>query len=300
MEEKLSIVISTYNRKKYLKYALQSLVEQSADKNQFEVLVIDNNSTDKTEEVVKEFVNRLPLKYFLEKKQGVSNARNKGIKESKYNFIAFLDDDAKASEKWVKNALNLINEKKLLIFGGPIYPYYEDFKPSWFKDEYEIRKNGETPKKLSKKNYISGSNIFFNKKTFDIIGLFNPKLGPVSKKMAFGEETKLQIIADNKNIDRFYYPEIFIYHLAPKWKMKISYIFKRSWISQRSSVKIFPTKGKFYIFVGSIYKFIIGLIYLTLLPFRNKEQYPFWQNYIVEKVIPNITYLGKIKGLLSK
>ncbi|NCD01145.1 glycosyltransferase family 2 protein [bacterium] len=300
MSNKLSVIISTYNREKYLSYALQSLVKQTAKKDEFEVLIIDNNSTDNTKKTIKNYKKKLPLKYFLEKKQGVSHARNRGIKEAKYNFIAFLDDDGKASENWIKNALNIIKTERPQIFGGPIYPYYENSKPKWFKDIYEIRTNGKNIKKLNKKEYLSGSNIFFNKKIFKKIGLFDTNLGLINKKMSFGEETKLQLIANDKKIDRFYYPKLLIYHLTPTIKMKIMYIFKRYWAIQKSSIKIFKQKNYAYLLFGSIFKFLIGCIYLFILPIRNRKKYPLWQNYLIEKVIFNITYLGKIEGILSK
>lgn len=301
MPKKLSIIICTYNREKYLEYALESLVSQTEEQDNFEVLIIDNNSKDNTKEVYKRFKEKLPLKYFLEKKQGLSHARNRGIKESKYDYVAFLDDDAKASKDWVKIGLKIIKERKADIFGGPIYPYYESEKPEWFKDEYEIRQHGHEAKYL-KKGYLSGSNIFLRKSVFNTVGMFDPAYGMKGDKIFFGEETKLQMIADQKNIKRFYDPKLFVYHLVPEYKMKVLYFIKRGLADQVTAGKFFKEKGVKVILLPPVVclRTIKGCLMLPFILFRNRKRYPYWQNYFIEKVLRDILSVAKIKGLFIK
>ncbi len=301
MNEKLSVIICTYNRKKYLKYALESLVLQTQTQEYFEVLIIDNNSRDNTKEIFEQFKNKLPLKYFLEKKQGLSYARNRGIKEAKCDFIAFLDDDAKANKDWVKQALKVIKKSSPDIFGGPIYPYYESKKPKWFKDSYEIRENGKESRYLKKGEYISGSNIFFKKNVFQKIGFFNPEYGMKCDKVGLGEETELQMIANKKGIKRFYEPSLFVYHLTPKYKMRVIYFVERSFATQVFEGKLLKKEKilkKVLSTFMSILRTFIVFFFLFLIFFRSRKKYPYWQNYFVEKIAPKILSFVKIKGLL--
>jgi glycosyltransferase involved in cell wall biosynthesis len=298
---KLSIIICTYNREKYLAYALESLVTQTEEQENFEVLIIDNNSKDNTRKVFEKFENKLPLKYFLEKKQGLSHARNRGIKESKYDYVAFLDDDAKASKDWVKKSLEIINGKKADIFGGPIHPYYESEKPKWFKDEYEIRQHGRKSKYLYK-GHLSGSNIFFKKEIFKKIGNFDPNYGMKGNKIFLGEETKLQKTAKQKGIKCFYDPKLFVYHLVPEYKMKVLYFIKRGLADQVTAGKFFKEKGAKGILLPPVVclRTIKGFLMLPFIFFRNRKKYPYWQNYFIEKVLRDILSVAKIKGLFIK
>lgn len=299
MNKKLSIIICTYNRSKYLHYALESLVNQTEEKNNFEVLVIDNNSSDNTKDIFDQFKDKLPVKYFLEKKQGLSHARNRGIKESKYNLVAFLDDDAKAHKDWVKKGLQVADREKAEIFGGPIFPYYETDKVKWFKDEYEIRNNGDNPRYLDK-GYLSGSNIFFNKDIFNKIGLFDPEYGMKGDKISVGEETKLQNLANELNIKRFYHPELLVYHLVPEYKMKVLYFVKRMIAVKIIQGKLWKEKGakRFLLPFVALLESFKGVFSLILIVFRNREKYPYWQNYFIYRVNKHIFSFVSIKSFL--
>ena len=92
----ISIIICTYNRSESLKRTLQSLKEMSvSDDIEWELLIVDNNSTDNTREAVNDFTKTsgLNCRYVFESKQGLSNARNRGVKEACGEIIAFTDDD---------------------------------------------------------------------------------------------------------------------------------------------------------------------------------------------------------------
>jgi len=301
----LTVVICTYNRSKHLYYALQSIVDQTCSQEYFNVIVIDNNSKDSTKQIVNNFSDKLPIGYFLEKKQGLSHARNRGIREARTDYIAFLDDDAKADKKWLSTALEIIDSKKPAIFGGPIYPFYLTTKPKWFLDEYEIRKLSNHSRYFNQENkYLSGSNIFFKKNVFNQIGLFNVNLGMKGRKISMGEEVKLQIIANKKKISRYYDPDLKVYHLVPGYKMKISYITKRVFSFGYCSRSIFQNRKNS--FAMGIFELILRLVkfFLDIIryPFRNKKKFPYWQNYflvITRKIVVNsgklFSYIKPIK-----
>ena len=94
---KLSVIICTYNRAKYLYNLLKSIAQNTLGKNNFEVLLIDNNSNDNTISVLEQFKTDFPemeIRYFFENRQGLSFARNRGIKEATGEVLVYVDDDA--------------------------------------------------------------------------------------------------------------------------------------------------------------------------------------------------------------
>ncbi len=120
----VSVVLCTYERKGMLSGALSSLLCQEREgKFEYEILVIDNGSKDNTKSVVDKFINTslVPIRYIVEECRGTSHARNRGIKESTGEWIAFFDDDQLADPKWLKELLEVAGENKVLCVGGCVH-----------------------------------------------------------------------------------------------------------------------------------------------------------------------------------
>ena len=100
----VSAVISTYNRCEMLGVALDRLLDQQSCEVSYEVIVVDNNSTDRTRQMVESFIERghSNLHYIFEPRQGVSHARNAGIKRALAPIIAFADDDVVVAQDWIE------------------------------------------------------------------------------------------------------------------------------------------------------------------------------------------------------
>ncbi|MFH1509080.1 MAG: glycosyltransferase family 2 protein [bacterium] len=303
MNKSITVVICTYNRAQLLKMALLSLVDQTLDKSDFDVIVVDNNSTDDTKEISKSFENKLNLRYVVEKNQGLSYARNKGIEECQTNYISFLDDDAKANNDWLEIAYRTIKKKRPEIFGGPIYPFYITKKPKWFRDEYEIRKPLKKSSYIdTKKKFLSGSNIFINQNVFEKIGRFDLNLGMKgNNEISVGEETKLQLIAYKNGIKRYFSKKLIVYHLVTEEKMKVKYIIKRFIATSFNSRFIYPERNNklFSSFIHIIIGFVLFIVGLIMFPFRNRRKYPYRQNYFLKIVRRLIIAYGKIKSYLK-
>ncbi|MDR1585310.1 MAG: glycosyltransferase family 2 protein, partial [Prevotellaceae bacterium] len=138
----LSIIICTYNRDNYLYNALKSIAENDFPFSDYEIVLINNNSTDATETECSRFQNDFPqvdFRYFVETNQGLSYARNRGIRESKGEILVFLDDDAFVGKNYLRNLQkNIETNPDWAAFGGKITPLFE---------------NGKTPEWLSKWTY---------------------------------------------------------------------------------------------------------------------------------------------------
>lgn len=136
---KISVIICTYNREKFLPGALNSLAHQTLNPDDYEIIIINNNSTDSTELISKNFVDENPLlniKYFIETQKGLSAARNRGIKESSAELIVFIDDDAEVTENYLQTAIDFFDRfSDIDSMGGKIIPIYEnDKEPEWLSE----------------------------------------------------------------------------------------------------------------------------------------------------------------------
>ena len=178
---KLSVIICTYNRDDHIVKTLDSLYNQSALKTNYEVIIVDNNSKDKTSVICKEYIDNhaeLKIRYFLETNQGLSFARNRGIKETNYEIISFIDDDAISTNDYVENLLKSFKtNKKAISVGGKVIPIYPKGKePTWMsKYLWSIAAKVDQGNLTHefKNKYPVGCNMAFNKEIFDKYGLFN-------------------------------------------------------------------------------------------------------------------------------
>lgn len=228
----ITVIICTYNREDRLRACIDSLLEQTCPQDRFDILVVDNNSTDGTHAYVRELASAHPnIRYVKETNQGLSHARNRGAREAETEWLAYLDDDAKAAAGYVENALAIIRDKQPDILGGPILPYYTSPKPGWFKDEYEIRRY-TTESKFSDACRISGSNFVLPKRLLEQLGGFDTGLGMKGETQAFGEDADLlerYRAATEKDRQRVYYAlECNVYHHVPAYKMRIPYMLGRN------------------------------------------------------------------------
>ncbi|MFA7245500.1 MAG: glycosyltransferase [Candidatus Magasanikbacteria bacterium] len=290
--EKITVAICTYNRSYLLKKVLESLVNQTVKKDFFEVLVVDNNSSDNTREVVKIFESLLSLKYVFENKQGLSYARNRAIKNCQTEYISFIDDDSIAENNWLEIAYDLIKNGQYDIFGGSIYPYYID-KKIWFLDKYEIREPAVVSSFLHNNQFLSGSNIFFRRSIFIKIGNFDQKLGMKGNKIGVGEETLLQICADKKEIKRYFSSKLIVYTLVPIKKMELKYLIKRTFITGYVSKQVFISKRGLFVDGVRFFMSILLIIFSSItMIFRNRKKYRYWQNYFVEKICNYFYVIG--------
>lgn len=303
----ISIVVCTFNRCDLLYRTLLSLGNQTLDKDCYEVIVVDNASTDDMKSVISSFLNEKNFRYIYEEKQGLSHSRNTGFLNSKAEYVGYLDDDAKASKNWLSEALEVIINKKPDIFGGPIYPYYLNKKPEWFKDEYEIRMTSKSSRFLRRGEYISGSNIFFKKELLLKLGGFNTKMGMKGKNLSYHEETDLMIKAweNNPSLKVYYSLPLKVEHLVSEKKMHISFYFKSCYFSGKEYTKINKKYNKkvSWVKVKSLMLMFISLIRIVRCfikgIFRDKKRYKYYQNYLRENIGKYIFGFGMLIGNLN-
>ena len=168
---KISVIIPTYNRKKTLARAIQSVINQSL--SPFEVLIIDDGSNDGTEEWVKE--NFQNIKYIYQNNRGVSSARNIGIENANGDWVAFLDSD----DEWLSNKLH---EQVIAIESNPKIKFFHT-NEIWIRNGVRVNQmkkhkkyGGYIFEKCLDICRVSPSSVLIQKEVFDNIGVFDESL----------------------------------------------------------------------------------------------------------------------------
>lgn len=302
MDVIFSVIVCTYNRADLLKGCLDSLCQQRLDSHKYEIIVVDNNSSDDTQNIVEGYYGKTNIYCFVEMQLGLSHARNRGIIESQGQYLAYLDDDARATSDWLEVAYNAIqsNQPHIDCISGPILPFYTSSQPIWFKDEYEIRGGWDMPKYLGRDGYISGSNMIWAKDTIKNIGGFNIKAGMVGNQLGLGEETdafeKLWMLMEKPRI--LFLPNLVVYHWVPNKKFNVLYRLKRKFVEGHYRAYKQDREGflkQFAIFYRLLYYLVKSIIRFLL----KYGTYNYWQNWVIEDGTRIAFYSGKLFGLLG-
>ncbi len=260
----LSVVICTYNRDQHIERALQSLVNQDYDKSAYEIIVVDNNSTDQTAEIIHRFKAQHPEHQIVlakETQQGLSFARNKGIALAKGDYISYIDDDGIAREDYVQQIKAYTEQfPNDYAFGGKVLPRYETQKePAWMSKYIEriisIVDLGEAVQTLTK-TYPVGCNMFFKKTLFDHIGGFNTAL----KLRSDDKYIFLKVREAGYRVQ--YLPKVVVWHFIDAFRTTLPYVKKVSRLNgEAENLRIKTLKKgrtKTYIFRLVDYLFKLG------------------------------------------
>lgn len=305
MTSLISVVVCTYNRASLLGDVLESLVNQSLPPTEYEVVIVDNNSTDNTAAFVKDICHRHSnFHYYIELQQGLSHARNRGWREAKGQYVAYTDDDCKLPETWLTTAKTIIHEVSPPAFGGPFYPFYDAPKPDWFKDEYGSYSEGEQTHFLGEEHYLSGGNLFVKRDILELFQGFDAELGMTGKKIGLGEETELvKRIRQELGANSIYYdPNLYVYHLVSPIKYKLLYHLRRSFLTGRNVYEIFDSERSGFYWMQESAKVLASLSVKASIGIllRDKEKYPYSENYIYEVIGRTTAGLGRTYEYLHK
>jgi glycosyltransferase involved in cell wall biosynthesis len=231
----LSIIICSYNRASYISDALTSLYVQSSGLDNFEVIIVDNNSTDNTKEVYAQWRQTNTngqFTFISEMQQGASFARNTGAAIAKGEWVCFMDDDAVATTDYVKNIIKHIQDQPFIVgFGGRIIPKYIPGEPKWMSYYVSslVGNFDYAPTACAFENgkYPLESNMIVKKSVYDQIGGFNVNLPGVVGTLRIGGEGKelfYKIIALGHTI--YYDPSICVHHVVEVKKLTSEYMYR--------------------------------------------------------------------------
>lgn len=303
-----TVVICTFNRAFLLKDAVCSACEQNLDSDRYEVLVVDNNSTDGTADLISKLASRYPqLRYCRETVQGLSAARNRGLRESDAEYLAFLDDDGKAPRQWLETAAHIVAERAPGVFGGPYYPYYKSIKPAWFLDAFGTRAIAQRARPLEPHEDLSGGNLFIRRTLLQSMGGFAVDLGMKGSSLAYGEETLLQRQVHKRfPTETVYYdPALYIYHLVRPDKMTFRWRARQRFCQGRYNFRLRHTWMKEPIASRQLVNLSKNLVRITLrrcsldLLDRDQTQYPAVRSYLFAKGLDPLYTFGYLTEWLK-
>jgi len=200
MAADVSVVISTYNRCSLLARALESLRHQESVDVCYEVLVVDNNSTDETRAITQRVIAEDPEKfrYIFEPKQGVSYGRNAGIASAHAEIIAFTDDDVRVSSSWVSRIkAGFAAEPSADFLGGKVLPHWSGIPPAWLTPAHwaplALLDYGDQPFYVDagRQLCLVGANCAFRRRAFEQVGLFRADFQRVKNGVGSLEDHEL-------------------------------------------------------------------------------------------------------------
>lgn len=180
----ISAVITTYNRSEMLATALEPLLSQNAGGARYEVIVVDNNSTDNTRATVEAFIAKghPNLRYVFEPKQGITHGRNAGVAAARGDIIAFTDDDVVVTDNWIAVIKRAFAENPEVEFiGGKILPDWTEPPPQWLTVDHwwplALLDRGDNRFYVNASNplCLPTANASFRREVFSRIGLFSPE-----------------------------------------------------------------------------------------------------------------------------
>lgn len=235
MTPQISAVICTHNRADLLALALESLCRQSLSDDDFQVLVVDNGSTDDTEVVARSFCNsRANFTYVAEPELGLSKARNRGLREAQSKYIAYLDDDAVAEPEWLQEILAAFTEvePKPACVGGKTLPNWQGPRPLWLHDalleSLSVIDWSCEAFFVEPPYFLVGANIAFDRALILEVGGFNESLGRVGKVLLSSEETELVNRIREAGRPIYYAPKAIVSHLVSRSRLTKAWHFERA------------------------------------------------------------------------
>jgi glycosyltransferase involved in cell wall biosynthesis len=235
MTPQVSIIIATFNRAEQLRYVVQQLESQQAiSELSAELVLVDNNSTDHTPEVLKAYKqsSRLPVTIVRETKQGSNHARNAGIQNAKGQILIFTDDDVEFTKTWLSDLVGYMHlHPECSIATGKVTLKFETSEPPWLTDEllpfYGHQDYGNAAIDLCFPKFPVEMNMAIRASVFSRYGTFSPAISRDDKTL-MSNDAKLffhELAKVGETVR--YIPNAHLYHLIPKERATVDYILRR-------------------------------------------------------------------------
>jgi glycosyltransferase involved in cell wall biosynthesis len=235
---RVSVVICTHNRAERLGDAIGSVLAQDSAGVPFELLVVDNRSTDGTRDTVERFGGDRRVRYVWEPALGLCHARNTGGREARGEYIAYLDDDAVACAGWLQ-AIPAAFEAMadVGVVGGRVEPIWEAARPTWLSDDVALSLTivdwSVTPTVITdvRNQWLVGANMAVRAKALRAVGGFHPRLDRVGTRMLSSGDVYLQKQIMARGYRCFYAPAMAVRHAVPASRLTKRW-FRRRYYSQ--------------------------------------------------------------------
>jgi glucosyl-dolichyl phosphate glucuronosyltransferase len=258
----ITVILCTYNRSQSVGSTLNSIAASVLpDSVAWEVLVVDNNSSDQTREVVSEVCRRYPgrFRYLLEPQSGKSHALNTGIREAQGDVLAFVDDDVTVEPTWLENLTAVLRDNEWAGAGGRIILQWPSALPRWLSVDgpharfpFPAFNQGVEAKQLIGPPF--GTNMAFRKEMFQKYGIFRTDLGPSPNEEVPrpSEDTEFgrRLIAGGERLR--YEPLAIVYHPVAEDRISKGYFLNWSFDLGRANIRVLGIRPGRKWFIGSV------------------------------------------------
>lgn len=219
----VTVIICTYNRADWLREAIESLAKLQTKDFMYEVLVVDNASTDTTKDVVMELIEKgiCQLRYVHESTAGVSFARNRGVEESDSTWIAFFDDDELAEPDWLIQLLDAAEKNQVKCVGGGVRLKLHEGIDRKLRPWVRITlgcTDSMTYEMYDGKRVPTTGNMLIHSEIFEKVGAFRTDL------LEGGEDTDLYLRMRRQGYEAWHSPQALTHHQIPAFRIKEDYL----------------------------------------------------------------------------
>jgi len=238
----ISVLMTTYNRAEILRKTLESMAILDMDGINVEFVVVDNNSSDNTKQVIKSFSDKLPIRYLFEPRPGKNCALNKALNELNLGkIVAFTDDDVEPQKDWLKMIVAISNRwPDYKVFGGKQYLIYpKDNKvPRWAYQSsiqhwgYALHDwaDSDTPYPYSFEHHPSGANLWIRREIFEKEGQrYDESIGPRPfGRFPMGSEASFTLQLSKQGFRIMYSPDAVVGHRIQPSQLCSRYIMRKA------------------------------------------------------------------------
>lgn len=230
----ISVIISTYNRARYIELTINSFLNQSYPENSYEIIICDNNSTDSTREIIagcKKKEGWEKVHYLFEKRQGMHFARNYAAQQSKGEILYFADDDTLADIHLLTEIVKVFQNDKVGCASGRILPKWECTPPAWIQKYccnalLSLNDRGRTTRIYKNDPGVFGCHEAIRRDVFFEVGGFHPDL--IGRMQGVGDgETGMNDDIRKAGYYLAYVGTSVTYHMIPQKRMTWKYLNKR-------------------------------------------------------------------------
>jgi glucosyl-dolichyl phosphate glucuronosyltransferase len=231
----ISVIICTRNRADLFDKAIASVLAQDFPRSAYEIVVVDNGSSDHTRQVAHRYAAEANVRYVLEERVGLCIARNTGWQAASAPYVALFDDDAIARPGWLAAIATAFERSRgdVGVIGGRVDPIWLAPRPNWLADEIAgaltIVDWGPAEKEISdlKREWLVGANMAAPKGVIQEVGGFHPWLDRVGNNLLSSGDVHLQMEIVRRKYRCLYVPAMAIEHLAPPSRLTQGWFTKR-------------------------------------------------------------------------
>jgi glucosyl-dolichyl phosphate glucuronosyltransferase len=229
----VSVVVCTRNRAEILAQSSVALLAVDYPPDRWEVIIVDNRSTDDTLAVAQEIARRRPdlVQVVEERELGLSATRNAGIRRARGEIIAFADDDSFPEPAWLRTLVAALLAEDALVVGGAVEPWFQGERPAWFTDRYLVYvtdwDKGPEVQELKYNDYPRGANMAFRREVFERFGLFSTHLGYKGDRLVSCDEIEICLRVERGGGRILYIPGARVRHITAAERITPGWLARR-------------------------------------------------------------------------